>query len=115
MSASIDSFWQDGGSALLERAARSLATDERVCASALIALHHQRGWSMIVLAEWLETTPQQVLGLALCQRPDPAAVDFRSMVHQLAEYVSCNVQCLAELLSQPLPRAAAAPASPPLP
>ena len=103
MLAEDEAFWHASDSPLLARAVQSLAADGRVCAPVLRACQRQHGWSAATLAAWLTTTPTDLLRLALCQRPDPTAVNFPLVVHRLADYTGCDRGRLTELLSQPLP------------
>ena len=85
---------------IIIRAARALADDPQVIASALTAYARRAGLAEPALPAWLGITPERLPHLALCRRPDPASPTFAADVTALAAYVGCAPERLRTLLEQ---------------
>ena len=85
---------------IIVRAVRALADDPQVMAPALTAYGRRAGLDEPPLAAWLGLTPERLLHLALCRRPDPASPTFAVDVTALAAYVGCLPEQLRTLLEQ---------------
>ena len=87
-------------STLIVRAARTLADDPQVMASALSAYGRRARLDELTIATWLGVVPEHLSHLALCRRPDPASPTFAAEVSALAAYVGCVPERLRTLLEQ---------------
>lgn len=98
-----------GRETLIDRAARALAADPRVIASALSAYQRQTGTSEPDLAAWLRLTPAGLHALALCARPDPSDLGYAHLVVATAQYAGCDAARLRLLLDAVMPALDAPP------
>src|SRR3712207_2038561 len=87
-------------SEVVRRAALALEGNPYVLASTLAMYRRQHGLDETALAAWLGLSPEQLLALALCRRPDPADPRFPARLASLAEHVGCGVGTLAALLTE---------------
>ncbi len=69
-------------------------------ASALAEYLDLRGWTPDQLAQWLRCAPQQLVKLALCQRPDSASVEFHQQVSQIVARFQLDYWNLRRLLEE---------------
>jgi hypothetical protein len=88
----------DAAGRLVTRAARELANDPRLIASALTAYQVQTGWSEQELAGWLGLSVGGLHQLALCTRPDAPAPEHRHILRGIARYIGCDADHLQRVL-----------------
>ena len=88
---------------ILTRAARHLADDPHVIASALTAHQARSGMEEADLAGWLGISVERLHGLALCARPDPRGVLYAAEVDGIARYIGCDANRLHAILATSRP------------
>ncbi len=98
-----------GQSKLVRRAVLALEGNPDVLASTLASYRRQHGLDERELAARFGLSPDQLLTLALCSRPDPTDPRFPARLDRLAEYVGCGITTLAVLLAETYAAAATLP------
>jgi len=80
--------------------ARRLEQNPAFMASVLKQYREQTNLTELALIAQLETTPDRLVRLALCKRPDRNSPQFAEQLQQLADYTGIPVDHLQTLLEQ---------------
>lgn len=78
--------------------ARRLQNDPAFMASILATYQRQERLSDEALAAQLQTTPEMVVRLALCKRPDARSPQFADQARQIATYTNIDAGQLAQIV-----------------
>ena len=89
----------NSGSAFLQLA-RRLRHDPRFMSHALATHYRQDELDVVPLAEDLGISPDLLIRLALCRRPETAFEEFANQVTEIADYTLTDEAQLASLLRQ---------------
>lgn len=82
------------------RLAERLSSDRAFMANVLAAYQAQERISSSDLADRLGLTPEGLVQLALCKRPQPGSTEFAAQVRQIAAFVGLAPAALAQLIRQ---------------
>jgi len=87
-----------GPDSVISRAARALAREPQVIASALDTYRARTGMSEAELAAWLELNLPRLHALALCTKPRPSECDYSAAVMATGRHNGCNPYWLQQVL-----------------
>jgi hypothetical protein len=80
--------------------ARKLASNPNYMANVLVLYQEEQGLDEERLARILGTTPEMILRLALCKRPDTSSVDSDDQIRELSDFTLIDEATLAGVLQR---------------